>query len=516
MPTHPYMTQFVHQAARTRPDEALLVFGERTTTGAAFRDTAARLAGGLQRLGVGTDDRVAFLSLNSDRLIAAYVGCWWAGAVPTPVNVRWTTTELTYALNDCGASVLVVDDPFTPMLEQLGTAVPTLRTFVHLGDGLALDGVCSFAELDAADPVEDAVRAGDDAAFILYTGGTTGFPKGVFVSHGSLWSATMGMLAIGCGPGPVFLNNAPLFHIGGLQMLAGHFVNAQGPQVVLPAFEPGAVLAAIGRHGVTDVFLVPTMLQMVLSHPDFATADLSSLRTIYYGAAPMTEGLLLEAMAKLPDVGFIQGYGMTETALTVMLPRWYYTNEGRKHGKLNSVGRAIPGAEITIRDSNGNEVAPGTVGEVVVRGPSVTAGYVGNPEATAASIRDGWLYSGDAGYLDEEGFLYLVDRLKDMIISGAENVYSIEVERVLSLHSDVAACAVIGVPDERWGERVHAIVVPTLGAEPDEKVLIEHCRAELATYKCPRSVEFRDSLPLSAAGKVLKNVLRDESKATAS
>jgi long-chain acyl-CoA synthetase len=510
LPTHPYLTQIVHQAARNRPSDPFLVFGDRVTTSAEFRDGVARFAGGLQRVGVRHGDRVAFLALNSDRLISGFVACWWAGAVPTPLNVRWTVNELTYALTDCGATVLVVDDPFAPMLDELRATVPTLQTFVYLGEGSALDDVCGYAELAAHDPIPDATRSGDDAAFVLYTGGTTGFSKGVEISHANLWSATMGMLAVGCGPGPVFLNSAPLFHIGGLQVLAGHLLNAQGPQVVLPAFDPAAVLGAIGRHRVTDVFLVPTMLQMLLAHPDFETADLSSLSTIYYGAAPMSEGLLLEALAKLPAVGFIQGYGMTETALTVMLPRWYYTVEGRKQGKINSVGRAVPGAEITIRDNAGNEVAPGTVGEVVVRGPSVTVGYIGNDAATASTIRDGWLYSGDAGYLDDDGFLYLVDRLKDMIISGAENVYSIEVERVLSLHPDVASCAVIGLPDARWGERVHAIVVRATAATASESDLIEHCRTELAAYKCPKSVEFLDRLPLSAAGKILKNSLRTE------
>jgi acyl-CoA synthetase (AMP-forming)/AMP-acid ligase II len=507
-PTHPYLTQLVHTASRVRPSDELLIFGDRSTTAGDFRETVARFAGGLRSLGVGPADRVAFLSLNSDRLVMGFFACFWMGAVANPLNVRWTVPELTYALNDCGASVLVVDDPFTNVVDDLVASVTTLRTVVYLGDRKPPNGASTYSDLVGSSPVTDAMRSGDDAAFILYTGGTTGFPKGVQISHANLWSASMGMLAVGNGPGSRYLNNAPLFHIGGLQMLFGHLLNAQGPHVILPAFDPAAVLATIETQRITDVFLVPTMLQMVLAHPSRQRTDVSSLQTIYYGAAPMTEGLLLEALATFDGVGFIQGYGMTETGVTVMLGREFHTPAGLDRKKLNSVGRPLPGTELAIRDIDDKELPPGVVGEIVVRGVTVTTGYVGKPEQTSEAIRDGWLHSGDAGYLDDDGFLFLVDRLKDMIITGGENVYSIEVERVLSLHPDIAACAVIGVAHPKWGEQVHAVVVRNAGVTISETDVIEHCKAQLAGYKCPRSVEFRDTLPLSAAGKVLKNELR--------
>jgi acyl-CoA synthetase (AMP-forming)/AMP-acid ligase II len=256
--------------------------------------------------------------------------------------------------------------------------------------------------------------------------------------------------------------------------------------------------------------LVPTMLQLVLADPGLSGTDLSSLRRIFYGAAPMTEPLLRAAMRALPGMGFIQGYGMTETALTIMLPPEYYTPEGQRLGKISSIGQALPLAEVAIRDPAGQEVPPGTVGELTVRSPSVMLGYYGQPELTAATIRDGWLYSGDGAYMDSDGFVHLVDRIKDMIITGAENVYSTEVEAALASHPAVAMCAVIGVPHATWGEQVHAVVVLKAGAAESAETLIEHCRAHLASYKCPRSIDFRDALPTSAAGKILKTRLREQ------
>jgi len=445
MPTYPYLTQVVHSAARSRPGQPCLIYGERRTSNAGFRDRVARLAGGLLGAGVRPGDRVAIVALNSDRFVESFFGCFWAGAVAAPLNVRWTPAEL---------------------------------------------------------------------AFVLYTGGTTGFPKGVMLSHANLAAATVSMLAAGCGTGEVYLHAPPLFHIAGVQVMAGHFLGGRGPHVLIPAFSPAAVLTAISQHQVTDVMLVPTMLQLVLADPGLAGYDLSSLRRIFYGAAPMTEPLLRAAMRALPGTGFVQGYGMTETALTVMLPPEYYTPEGQRLGKITSIGRALPLAEVAIRDPSGQEVPPGTVGELTVRSPSVMLGYFGQPDLTAATVRDGWLYSGDGAYTDADGFIYLVDRIKDMIITGAENVYSTEVEAALASHPAVTMCAVIGVPHATWGEQVHAVVVLTPGApEPGSGLaqdLIEHCQARIASYKCPRSIDFRDALPTSAAGKILKTRLREE------
>jgi acyl-CoA synthetase (AMP-forming)/AMP-acid ligase II len=509
MPTYPYLTQVVHSAARRQPGRTGLIYGDRRLTNREFASRVARLAGALTGCGLQAGDRVAIVSLNSDRVVEAFFACFWAGLVASPVNVRWTPAEMAAALSDCGASLLLADDTALGALDALRVGVPTLRGVVYLGDQAAPAGTVRYEDLVAAGPaIPDAGRSGDDPAFVLYTGGTTGRPKGVVISHGGLLAATAGMLAAGCGTGEVCLHVPPLFHIAGIQILTGHFLGGRGPHVIIPAFSPPAVLAAIAEHRVTDVMLVPAMLQMLLGQPGLDRYDLSSLQRIFYGAAPMTEPLLRAAMAALPRTGFVQGYGMTETALTVMLPPWYYTPDGLKQDKIRSIGTALPLAEVAIRDPAGREVPAGEVGELTVRSPSLMLGYFGQPELTAATIRDGWLYTGDGAYADADGFIYLIDRIKDMIITGGENVYSTEVEAALMAHPDVAACAVIGVPHPTWGEQVHAVVVTARGREVSAAALIAHCKDRIAGYKCPASIDFTGALPLSAAGKVLKTQLR--------
>jgi acyl-CoA synthetase (AMP-forming)/AMP-acid ligase II len=279
----------------------------------------------------------------------------------------------------------------------------------------------------------------------------------------------------------------------------------------VPGFAVEAVLASIAADRVTDVLLVPTMIQMLVDHPALqAGPDLGSLRRIYYGASPISEAVLDRAMAALPGVEFVQAYGMTELSPVATLNHaWYHTAEGRKAGKLRSAGRATLGTEVKIVDAGGLEVARGEVGEVVVRGPNVMLGYWNNPAQSAAAIRDGWMHTGDGAYMDQDGFIFVVDRMKDMIISGAENIFSAEVENAIAAHAGVAACAVIGIPHPVWGETVHAVIVARAGASPDADQIIAHCKARIAGYKCPRSIDFVDALPLSGAGKVLKNKLRE-------
>lgn len=284
-----------------------------------------------------------------------------------------------------------------------------------------------------------------------------------------------------------------------------------GTHVFLPSFDARAAMVLIERERVNDTLIVPTMLQMLLDHPEFRSFDLSSLEWVIYGAAPISETLLDRAVASLPNIRFTQGYGMTElSGAVVFLPPAYHTAEGRRAGKLKSAGRAGFLAEAKIVDISGNEVSRGQIGEIAVRGGAVMIGYWNRPEETAETLRDGWVYSKDMAFMDDEGFIYIVDRLKDMIVSGGENVYSAEVENALMKHPAISQCAVIGVPSASWGESVHAVVVGKLGANVDADKLIAHCKTLIANYKCPRSVEFRDSLPLSAAGKILKHELRTE------
>jgi acyl-CoA synthetase (AMP-forming)/AMP-acid ligase II len=310
--------------------------------------------------------------------------------------------------------------------------------------------------------------------------------------------------------GGTYLHAAPMFHLADIGMGTAQWLQGN-THAIVPMFNPEHVLDALERFRVTDLMLVPTMIQMTVDHPSMKKPrDLSALRTIIYGASPIAEAVLDRAIAALPGVGFVQAYGMTELSpvATISAAR-NHTLEGRKLGKLRSAGRATYVAEVRIVDVSGNEVPRGTVGEVVVRGPTVMQGYWNKPEQTAQAVRDGWMHTGDGAWMDDDGFIFIADRLKDMIITGGENVYSGEVENAFAQHPAVAACAVIGIPSEQWGETVHAVVVRKPGQEVTAEALIAHCKTLIAGYKCPRSLDFVDALPISGAGKILKTKLRE-------
>jgi long-chain acyl-CoA synthetase len=429
-----------------------------------------------------------------------------------PCNIRWSAAEITYALNDSGSTLLLVDETFRAMAESIRGQAGTLRELIYCGDGAAPAGMLDYETLvRTTDPVPDVLRRGDDLAGIFYTGGTTGFPKGVMLSHLNLCTSGLGALAEGLStPGGTYLHVAPMFHLADMAAASAHLFEGN-THTVLAAFNPPAVLDTIERDRVTHVLLVPTMIQMLVDHPAMQQPrDLSSLRVVLYGASPIAEAVLVRAMAALPGVSFAQAYGMTELSpIATVLPGRFHTPEGRKLGKLRSAGRASFHNEVRIVDVNDVEVPRGTVGEVVVRGSNVMQGYWKQPELTAQALRGGWMHTGDGAWMDDDGFVFIADRLKDMIITGGENVYSAEVENALAQHPAVASCAVIGVPDEKWGESVHAVVVRKPGQEPAAEDLIGHCKALIAGYKCPRSVEFIDALPLSGAGKILKTKLRE-------
>ena len=501
------LTQGLHHSLRRHPAHVATICGSRQQNFQQLADRTARLGGALQSLGVKPDDRIAILALNSDRFIECYLGVMWAGAAVSPLNIRGSRAEIGYALSNGRASLLMADDQFAAMAQSL-KAEGLVNNVIHIGDAPTPNAMLGYESLLAhAEPIADAGRNGDDLAMLLYTGGTTGTPKGVMLSHANLASASEGMSALGCGTGDVHLHAVPMFHMAGIQMLFNHLIGG-GTHVVQPAFEPKATLQIIEQEHVSSMMLVPTMLQMMIEHPIAKSLKLTSLQRVFYGAAPISEALLRRAMALLPKTEFIQGYGMTETGITLMLPARYHTKEGQSLGKLRAAGMATPEAEVRIVDGEDRDVPRGTAGEIVVRGPMVMRGYWQQPELTASIIRDGWLHTGDVGVMDDDGFVFIVDRLKDMIVSGGENVYSSEVENALAQHPAVLTCAVIGVPHEKWGEAVHAVVVRKADASVTEEELIAQCRQLIAVYKCPRSIEFREALPLSAAGKVLKNELR--------
>jgi len=503
-----YLTQGLHRSVRQTPSEIATVAGDRVRTFAESAGRIARFAGALRALGIGDGDRVAVYGLNSDRYHEALLATLWAGGVINPVNTRWSPAEVAYSLADSGSAVLLVDDTFAGVVPQLRASVPGLTTVIHFGEGPVPTGLLGYeALITEADPVDDALRGGDDLAGIFYTGGTTGFPKGVMLSHANMLTAALGSLCTNAflAPGGRYLHSAPMFHLGDLAFWVGQLVLG-GPHVFVPQFDAAGTAAAIARHRVTHASLVPTMIQRMVDHPDVAGHDLSCLRGVVYGSSPMPEAVLAKARETFPNTEFTHAYGMTELGpmTSFLLPHEHGVPELHR-----SAGRPAVHAELRIVDADGLELPPGAVGEIVVRGGHVMQGYWNKPEETAAALRDGWLHTGDGGYLDERGYLFIVDRIKDMIISGGENVYSAEVENVLTRHPGVAACAVIGVPDPDWGERVHAVVVPAAGCRPTAAELRAYCKERIAGYKCPRSVGFTDSLPLSGAGKVLKRELRD-------
>lgn len=501
-----HLTLGLHRAVRHQPDGIATVFEGRTRTFRELVGRVARLAGALRNLGIGTGDPVAILSLNSDRYIEYYLAAWWAGTVVNPVNTRWAVREIVYSLDDSQSAVLLVDKTYKSLMLEVRTAAKTLKHVIYMDDDAPPADTFAYEQLIAdAEPIEDAYRHGDDVAGIFYTGGTTGFPKGVMLTHTNLGVPSMTFLCEEYGFGSVVLHTASLFHGAPLLYVIAQLLNG-GRHIIIPAFDSARVVKEIREHRVTDVLLVPSMLQVMLDHPSVKGGDFSSLKRIWYGGSTIAETVQRRALEVFKPAGLVQLYGMTEIPVSSLLSPAFHAPE---KGKLRSAGRAAQENEIMIADDNGREVPRGTIGEIVVRGLNVMKGYWNKPAETAKTIRNGWLRTGDAAYMDDEGFIFIADRFKDMIVTGSENVYAAEVENAVATHPAVAACAVIGIPSEEWGETVHAVVVLKPGAaEFTAEEIRNHCKGLIAGYKSPRSVEFRASLPLSAFGKVTKNELR--------
>lgn len=504
-----YLTQSLHRNLQQNSERPATIYRDRIRTVAESADRIARLAGALADLGVQRGDRVGILALNSDRYHEYFFACAWIGAAVNPVNIRWSPAEIAYSMIDSDTRVLFVDDAFAPVIPALREQFPGLTTVIHCGDGDLPAGSLDYEALIADhEPIEDVRAGGDELAGVFYTGGTTGHPKGVKLSHDNLLSSALAGLATGhlVTVRGRLMHAAPMFHLAAIgSWVAGCLVGST--HVIVPMFTPAAVMAAITEHEVTDTLLVPTMIQMLVDDPTVGDSDLSSLAKLIYGASPISEALLERARKVFPSAGFAQGYGMTEMSPVVAL----LTPEDHDDPKLRrAAGRSAPGVEVRIVDAGDNEVPRGEVGEVVARGDNVMLGYWNRPQETAAAVRDGWMHTGDGAWMDENGYIFIVDRIKDMIITGGENVYSAEVENALAGHPAVAACAVIGVPDADWGERVHAVVVLLPGRQATADEIRTHCKTLIAGYKAPRSVDFVDALPMSGAGKILKRDLRKQ------
>jgi len=448
----------------------------------------ARLAHGLRATGVRPGDRVAYLGPNHPAYLETLFACGQVGAVFVPLNFRLTVPELDHALADSGATVLI----HTPDHARTAAEVSGERLRRALpGDLLA----------DDAEPLDVPVGQ-DDVCLLMYTSGSTGRPKAAMLTHGNLtWNSLNVLVETDLAGDERALVVAPLFHAAALGMICLPTLLKGGTVILHPAFDPGAVLHAVEHDRVTLMFGVPTMFEAIAAHPSWKSADLSSLRTLLCGGAPVPADTIDTYLAR--GLTFLQGYGMTETA-----PGALFLDRAHAVGKAGSAGVPSFFTDVRVVGPDGEPVPAGQRGEIVVSGRNVMKGYWGRPDATSDVLRDGWFHSGDVATVDDDGYFHVVDRLKDVIISGGENIYPAEVENELHAHPDVAACAVIGVPDPRWGEVGKAVVVAVPGSDSGEADLLAHLRTRLASYKVPKSVEFVPELPVTGSGKIRKAELR--------
>jgi long-chain acyl-CoA synthetase len=503
----------IRRFSSSQPDLEMLAEGARRRTWAEEFAVACQVAQAIRREGVGVGDRVAFLDRNGIAYFDFLFGGALLGAVNVAVNWRLSPAEMAAIIEDSGATLLAIHSDYVAAFD----AMPDLshvNRIVVLGEGPDLPDkrAVRFDEWIASCPPEDPghVGTGDEVSMQLYTSGTTGLPKGVMLTNANLSTAVSEAgHTFSISPDTVSLVAMPLFHIGGSGWaLCG--MSRGGRSVILRDVDPAVLLELIATERITEMFVVPAVLMFLLATPELGDTDLSSLRLIFYGASPISEHVLVKCMAAF-GCAFCQVYGMTETtgAITA-LPFEDHDPDGPRRGLLRSAGKPHPGVELRVVDpDSGREVDLGEVGEVWTRSGYNMVGYWRKDAETARTIdTDGWLRTGDAGYFDAEGYLYLHDRIKDMIVSGGENIYPAEVENVLLSHEAVVDAAVIGVPDEKWGETVKAIVVLAPGATLDEGNVISHCRDNLAHYKCPTSVDAVDVLPRNPSGKVLKRELR--------
>lgn len=492
----PILAEWSERQAQLRSDAIAIQFQDRTLTYGELDARANRVAQGLIAAGCKPGSRVAIVSRNSDTFMEIFIGALKARVVLLAVNWRLAPPEMRYILDHGEAQLVFSEEDFVKAVKEAGP-----RQLVAIGREYEIwrDANPSVTPRLACDP--------EDVIVQMYTSGTTGLPKGVQLTNRN-YTSYMAMFEQlpwqrNCAEDVMFAP-APFFHVNGINA-ALRSLSVGSRLITIDQFRPAEVVEIFAREKVTRATLAPAMIQMCLEVPGIEKLDFSCLKLITYGGSPIAERVLKEA-GRVFGCAFAQGYGMTEaTSAVVMLAP---EDHDPARDKLKSCGRPLPGAEVRVVDADGNPCPPRVIGEVVVRGPMVTKGYWRNEKATAETITDGWLHTGDAAYFDEDGYLYIHDRVKEMIVSGGENVYPAEVENALFHHPDVADVAVIGVPHEKWGEAVKAIVVAKPGREVSERALIEHARSRIAGFKVPKSVDFVAAIPRNAAGKILRRELR--------
>ncbi len=503
------MGELLRHSIRLHPRVVALRDERRQVTFRELGVEVERMAGRLVGLGLRRGDRVAVLARNRIEYICLYLAAAETGMVTVPLNWRLGPGEILHILEHSGAKALLAERPFLRVVDGFRSEIEGLGSFVDLDGGTST--WLSYADLPVASSWPRPQERDD--AVQMYTSGTTGAPKGVLLTHKNLvWNTLIWHREMPLQPERSrFLQVTPLFHIGGLTMALCSMA-AGATEIMLREFAPDLVARSLQEDQVTHALLVPSMMRWLLSEPSARDRRFPRLERMLYGGSPIPGDLLVEAMERF-DCGFVQGYGLTETcaAVTALRPRDHLFASGRPlPRRLSSVGREILCTRVAVVDPAGKPLGPEEVGEIVARGRHITSGYWRMPEVTARTIRDGWFHTGDLGSFDEDGYLYIVDRLKDLILVGGENVAPREVEDVLHLHPAVKEAAVIGIPHQVWGETVLALVVTRgRGGDALARELIRHCRASLALFKCPRKVIFRDHLPRNAAGKVQKARLRE-------
>jgi fatty-acyl-CoA synthase len=508
------LTDMLHRQLRLRRDHVAMTFAGRAFTYGQMSERVHRAANALLGLGVHKGERVAVLAHNSNHFLELYFANAHVGSVTTPLNYRLTPPELEYIINDSEAVAMIVAESLVPAIDSIRARLPKVRHWVCIG--AERPGYIDYetwigAASDA--PPQETVHE-NDLVWQMYTSGTTGRPKGAMITHRNLLTNVLqlGFEVEEMSDKDRTLVVAPLFHAAAV--IASMVTLARGARVVIQKeFLPQEIVKAFDEEGVTHALFVPAMILFLLNMPGIEQVNFGTLRHVLYGAAPIPLEVLRRAMA-LFQCKFVQGFGQTESvAVLTSLRAEDHALEGADEAKiirrLQSCGRELFGTEVRIVDAQGEEVPRGEVGEIVARGDQVMRGYWKLPEATAEALRGGWLHTGDLGTMDEDGYVYVVDRLKDMIVSGAENIFPREIEELLFQHPAIADVAVIGVPSDEWGEEPKAIVVLKPGAKPTEAEILGYCEGKLARFKWPRSVEFVASLPRNPAGKVLKRELRE-------
>lgn len=504
----PFLADVPRVQAQMRPDEMAFWFEGETTTFGQLDTYSNQVANGLIALGLSANDRVGYLAKNTSQYYEMLYGAAKARGVMTAVNTRLAAPEVTFILSDAKAKVLFVGREFYAMAEQIRAELPDLVQIIAIDGGHAEWPDYKTWRMAQDSSAPDRTALADDDVIQLYTSGTTGLPKGVQLTNGNYramfsQAAVLEWSTYGVGEG--VMNAMPLFHVAGVNI--GLLASLQGARtIVLREIDPQLILRLIEDQEIMHAFWVPAVILMLTQQPNVREVDWSRMKQVFYGASPIAENLLLEAQ-EIMGARFTQLYGLTETvgAATFLPPEAHNPS----WGKLRSCGVPYPGAVIRCIDAEGNPVPTGEVGEIVIKAGFVMKGYWNRPEATGEAIRDGFFYTGDAGYFDEDGFLYIHDRLKDMIVSGGENVYPAEVENAIFGHPAIADVAVIGVPDDKWGEAVKAIVVTKPGEHTTPESVIAWARERIAAYKCPKTVDFADVLPRNPSGKILRKDLRE-------